>query len=292
MNCPNCGCEKSQKIKPYSGVHPIFQRMSLIECDKCSLVFSAPQPSDDELKQYYSSYWNGNVAISTASTRRYYFAQSVSRIHYLTEYIKKGSLSILDVGAGLGLFEKGLRHCELQNIYVAIEPDDQQFETLRAKLGIKNVFLHVNDLPKGSQFDLIVLAHVLEHVKDPHVFVDSLMPFLSPGGLLFVEVPNSDYRYKDNMESHLLFFNPKSLGDTLEQHGVVLDVSTVGKMARNLRIKDAMPQHGLLQFAKELVKNVIAFITPNLLGKDIFRYEMSQYGDDRQWLRAVLRKND
>lgn len=290
MNCPNCGSDENKKVKPYSGVHPVFQKMGLLECNECVLVFAAPQPTEDELKQYYSNYWDGSVAVSKPSTRRYYLAQSVSRVQYLSSYMKDGDLDVLDVGAGLGLFESGLNSCNIKSNYVAVEPDNQQFEKIRTRFGSDNVFLELRDVPNGRKFDLIVLSHVLEHVKNPHEFIDSLIPFLKANGLLFVEVPNRDYRYKDNVESHLLFFNPTSMTKTLEQHGEVLDVCTVGKIASSLRIKNTMPQHGFVQLSKEAVKYFIALATPNLLKKDISRYEMNQYGDDRQWLRAVVKK--
>ncbi len=264
-----------------------------MECRTCDLVFADPQPTEDELKQYYSSYWDGSVAVSTPSTRRYYLAQSVSRVRYLASYIQQGQpLDILDVGAGLGLFADGLRLCNVKGNYVAIEPDNEQYENLKARLGNENAYREINNIPEGRTFDMIVLAHVLEHMKNPHEFIDTLMPLLKPDGLLFVEVPNSDYRYKDDFESHLLFFNPASMRATLQRHGEVLDVCTVGKAASTLRIKNAKPQHGLIPFAKEVVKFFIAFVTPDMLNKNIERYEMNEYGNDRQWLRAIMKKKN
>ncbi|MBL8503347.1 MAG: hypothetical protein JNL78_07900, partial [Rhodocyclaceae bacterium] len=121
-----------------------------------------------------------------------------------------------------------------------------------------------------------------------HDFVDGLMQRLRPGGLLFVEVPHRDYRYKALFESHLLFFNANSLGDLLGRHGEVLDVCTVGKEADKLYVAHVHPKPDALRPLKELVKTCIALATPDFDEKQIARYGMSSYGGDRQWLRAVI----
>ena len=80
MNCPNCGHGEAAAVGPYIGSHEIFRRMSLACCVRCELVFAQPQPSPAELADYYDHYWDGEVAVSTPSTRRYYLAQSLSRV--------------------------------------------------------------------------------------------------------------------------------------------------------------------------------------------------------------------
>lgn len=293
MICPGCDSGLIEIIRPYGGKHPVFQRMSLLECGKCSLVFADPQPTPEELKQYYSSYWDGHVAVSTPSTRRYYLAQSVSRVNYLASYFKQDRpMDILDVGAGLGLFAEGLVLCNVKANYFAVEPDHKQFENLKSRLGENCAYRQIDDIPAGLTFDIIVLAHVLEHVRNPHKFIDSLLLFLNPNGLLFIEVPNRDYRYKDDFDSHLFFFNLQSMQAILQEHGEVLDVCTVGKVASTLKIKNTKPQHGLIAMAKEVLKSVIAVASLDMLNKHIERYDMNKYGDDRQWLRALLKKNN
>ena len=105
MNCPNCGHGEAAAVGPYIGSHEIFRRMSLACCVRCELVFAQPQPSPAELADYYDHYWDGEVAVSTPSTRRYYLAQSLSRVDYLKRFgVLESAPAVLDVGAGLGLF--------------------------------------------------------------------------------------------------------------------------------------------------------------------------------------------
>jgi 2-polyprenyl-3-methyl-5-hydroxy-6-metoxy-1,4-benzoquinol methylase len=40
------------------------------------------------------------------------------------------------------------------------------------------------------KFDAIMFSHVLEHVREPTKVIDRFLPFLKPGGLLLIAVPN------------------------------------------------------------------------------------------------------
>ena len=291
MNCPNCKQDRVEDVAPYRGVHEIFQRMRLGRCAGCGLVFAQPQPSAAELDTYYGHYWDGEVAVSTPSTRRYYLAQGLSRLQYLRKFVELGERpSVLDMGAGLGLFRDSMAQQGIAGDYAAVESDRSQFAALRARLGEGAAYADLAALPGDRRFDLIVLAHVLEHVADPHALVGALVARLRPGGTLFVEVPNGDHRYKANFESHLLFFDVGSLGALLKQHGELRDVASVGKPAAQLNIAQVYPDRGALRPLKEAVKSLLAAVTPDYSEREIARHAMGAYGGDRQWLRAVLRR--
>lgn len=291
MHCPNCHAEAISQLHSYKGSHPVFQKMFLEHCNQCDLVFAAPQPTMTELGQYYSCYWDGSAAISTAATRRYYLAQSISRVRYLSNVLTSGkAIDVLDVGAGVGLFDDALQFCGVSRNYMAVEPDNDQYEKLSSKFGRQNVAKDISEIPADRSFDLIVLSHVLEHMTDPHEFIGIVLQFLRADGVLFIEVPNEDYLYKTNFEPHLLFFNEISLSATLSNHGTVYNISSVGKERKNLQIANDKPSKGLLAFVKQLIKSVLVLVTPNIIENQIKNFELSSYGRDRQWLRAIVRK--
>ncbi|MBL8491154.1 MAG: class I SAM-dependent methyltransferase [Rhodocyclaceae bacterium] len=292
MPCPHCAGEAAEVLEPYLGTHAIFRRMGVARCAGCGLVYATPQPTAEELTEYYRHYWDGEVAVSTPSTRRYYLAQSASRVDYLRRHgFPAGPRpAVLDVGAGLGLFHDGLALRGITHDFHATETDGEQLAGLKGRFGDDHAATDISGLPAGATYDLLVLSHVLEHMADPHGFLAAILGRLNPGGLLLVEVPNGDYRYKNNFESHLLFFAPETLRALLARHGEVVDVSTVGAPAASLRITQVHPEQGLLRPLKELVKTVIATLTPAFTDAQIARYGMSDYGGDRQWLRALLRK--
>lgn len=61
------------------------------------------------------------------------------------------------------------------------------------------------DFPEGLQFQTILLAHVLEHVDDPHDLLKRALSFLAPSGVLIVSVPNANSLHRQiGVELNLL----------------------------------------------------------------------------------------
>jgi SAM-dependent methyltransferase len=75
-----------------------------------------------------------------------------------------------------------------------------------------------------GQFDIIFMAHVLEHFYDPNEALQHCNRLLKPNGLLAVEVPNilKPFRSLDHYffrYVHLSNFSPQTLRAMLEKHG-------------------------------------------------------------------------
>lgn len=91
-------------------------------------------------------------------------------------------------------------------------------------LAVRQEFFRADALDAGS-FDLVVLRHVLEHVPEPAAMIAGAARLLRPGGLLYVEVPNSlvslEQRiYPEFHVDHLSYFTPASLRSLLSRAGV------------------------------------------------------------------------
>ena len=81
--------------------------------------------------------------------------------------------------------------------------------------------------PPG-QFDMVTAFHVLEHVPDPVALVRRMLDWLSPGGLLIIEVPNAGGLGASvfgsawsglELPRHLSHFTPGSLARSVQQAG-------------------------------------------------------------------------
>lgn len=289
MPCPNCASPSSQLSTKYKGNHKTFSNLSLAECSECRLVFAEPPPLANELNQYYQDYWKGEVAIVSPSTKRYYLAQAISRIHYLKTLLDfSGNLKLLDIGAGPGLFLQALKHEGIQVNYSAVEPDVDQRKALTSNNSVSATYASIENIPSGDKFDLIILSHVLEHVTQPNQFIQSLTELLSAGGSLFIEVPNQDYLYKNCFEPHLLFFNVESLENCLKKHGQVSGLVSVGKPIQSIKVVQAHPSSNM-RHTKELIKGLLYFLTPNYYQREIEKHQMGLVGGNRQWLRVLLK---
>ena len=89
--------------------------------------------------------------------------------------------------------------------------------------------LGADPIPWDS-FDAIVMSHVVEHLVEPVKILRDVLAKLSPGGLLYVAVPNIESlqfrifgKYWDaiNPMVHMQYFNEKSLTRLLREAGFV-----------------------------------------------------------------------
>ena len=104
-----------------------------------------------------------------------------------------GPLSVLDLGAGDGAFSEPL--VDLLGRRVSLTLLDRSPAMLRAaevRLGPDCARIIVGDLallclPEGSQ-DIVIAAHLLEHLPDPGGALVRMQGLLKPGGLLILAV--------------------------------------------------------------------------------------------------------
>jgi len=81
-----------------------------------------------------------------------------------------------------------------------------------------------------NKFDVILMFHVLEHLPDPVASIQSCFNMLTPGGLLYIEVPNINdalltlydieaYHKFHFFKDHLHYFSRQSLETTIRLAG-------------------------------------------------------------------------
>jgi SAM-dependent methyltransferase len=96
----------------------------------------------------------------------------------------RGSNSILDFGAGDGMFARKFADsgCGID----CVEPDPN----LRSRLdGVaQNAFASIGDVP-DAHYDFTFTVNVIEHIAEPELVCSELLRVLRPGGRLFVFVP-------------------------------------------------------------------------------------------------------
>jgi len=117
-----------------------------------------------------------------------------NRVLDLLTYVKSRAISfhkVLDVGCGSGYFTmqliKLLQLDKKDVCGIDIYPEVEQFGK---KLDIKMKTARLKEYT-DSEFDLIVLSHVLEHEPDPKTMIKEVYKKLADGGILYLSLPNS-----------------------------------------------------------------------------------------------------
>ena len=133
----------------------------------------------------------------------------------------KESGSVLDVGCGYGAYLLPFKKAG-HSVY-GIELSQHRLEAAK-RLGVKTAMIGVEDLSEtsfGQKFDLVFSNHVLEHVHNPHVFLEKIGSILNPGGWFFVAVPNLENYFLPQdffFALHVHSFTNHSLAALLKAH--------------------------------------------------------------------------
>ena len=136
--------------------------------------------------------------------------------------------NVLDVGCGAGATGEELKKKYGTKNVTGLEINREQAE--KADRRIDQVIMTNADaevLPfHSSQFDLILMADILEHLIDPWITLARYREFLKPGGILLASIPNVQYwrtvlnlllgkwEYEDSGildRTHLRFFTKASI---------------------------------------------------------------------------------
>ena len=204
--CPVCRQSGTKVQGAYRGCHATFQGIHRQQCPNCGMVFAAPMPSEHALVEFNASYFDSAHGGHTMERTALAFFAGIARLRadHLSRYLAARSLSagrVLEVGPGPGHFARAWLERHAGSDYFALETDATCHASLRA-LGVR-----VLSGGGAEPVDLVVASHVLEHVSDPHGFLQAVTRDLRPGGALFIEVPCQDWRHKPLDEPHLLFFD-------------------------------------------------------------------------------------
>ena len=194
------------------------------QCQVCELVFVNPRPTLQSLGAFYAQY-------SQAVTE--YWAKKRVEPLKLECRVNADAFSVidrmlalrpapgrfLDVGAGEGW---GAAAAARRGLSVtALEVDDVCAAMIEAQPGVQCQRVLFEDFDASPQtFDYILMSHVLEHAHDPKLFVARAHRLLSPGGVLWISLPNLDGIYRRlwgmgdpwfSPPAHLNHFNRRSL---------------------------------------------------------------------------------
>jgi SAM-dependent methyltransferase len=183
--CPLCGCENCVVLQ--TGVRH-DSRIEVRRCPECELVFLWPQPSRENLDQYYRDVYREEDEHPTIRERFVgNLSEARTRVARL-QPILKPNMRLLEVGCGSGAFLGTVRPHVGYAAGVELDSIARQWIAEELRLPVAG---SIEELPDAEgSFDVVVLLHVLEHISRPVEFLGTLKGLLRPGGTLVVEVPN------------------------------------------------------------------------------------------------------
>jgi len=176
-------CKKERTRKLIQVRLPENKSSYIVECKFCKLRYLQPRPKNVE-KLYSNVYWelSDNKEKEINNKRFNYIIQQLEKYHKNLKKVK-----ILEIGIGDGTLMS-----MLPNRYekCGTELTKSQIKDLKKK-GIENVYEgEFENIKFKNKFDIILLVHVIEHLKNPREFVKSAKKNLEKKGLLIILTPN------------------------------------------------------------------------------------------------------
>ena len=231
--------------------------IELIHCQDCGFAYYSHRFSEEEGKKLYLGYRDETYQKQRQSHECWYSkeineligknkTELKNRHGNLISILKKNLdvsniSSVLDFGGDKGQFIPELSKSTKKYVY-----DISEIEPLDGVISLGSL-----DECRTHQYNLILCAHVLEHVSNPIEIVKQLKSLMNKGQYLYVELPFDSPFYKNKfsdlqfvfnryfswitlfkhflqarknanlhmMHEHINYFTPKSLKNILENEG-------------------------------------------------------------------------
>jgi SAM-dependent methyltransferase len=320
--CIVCQSDRLRRRFDYTVTHdpsrPLFGGHAVAECDGCGLLQIDSIPEQTRLDSYYRDTYRSGGAWSSTDLSTFPFDNTwyLSRGRSLRLFVDElaalpsgGHPRLLDIGAGFGHVLHAFRESHPEVELTAAEPDPHCAPFLQ-RCGAEFVQTQgdstrdIEALGRRGPFDLLLLTHVLEHLRDPVGSLRSLARLLGSAGVLALEVPNCPARYHRQWAHvpHLSFFDLASLRRCIEAAGgSVVAIRTCGpRYEHGERLRQMLPPLArqaigrTLRAARRAAGRGARAAVPagdfrrdvNMLPEPAF----GEYGgEDRFWLRALVR---
>jgi 2-polyprenyl-3-methyl-5-hydroxy-6-metoxy-1,4-benzoquinol methylase len=225
MKNTQCYLCKSKDLSYVDGQVRDMLELKILKCNKCGLVF---MESFDHISDTFyedSSMINKDPGTILDVHLKENEIDNARRAEFMKPFIK--GKSVLDFGCGNGGFLRDIK--ALCKDCAGLEKDANYFHSFKENKGIK-LYKDMSEIK--TKFDYITLFHVLEHIKDPKKTLKDLSKVLAPGGVIVVEVPNSNDAllslYKSKAFSKFTYWSP---------HLFLFDNNTLAKLAQDAGFK-------------------------------------------------------
>jgi SAM-dependent methyltransferase len=183
-------------------------------CANCEAGTTWPRPTDTQVSEYNVAAYPVEERVALYSRRAVEFD---ARADQLIEYLPAKPGSILDFGCNVGFFLGRARTRGIQRV-AGVEINDSCREWAASALHL-DVRRDLNEFG-DERFDVITFQDTLEHLTDPLGMLRTCAGHLTPGGVIFLQLPNRlsrmarDAGRRWNWYSapdHLMHMSPRSV---------------------------------------------------------------------------------
>ena len=225
-SCPVCRRDQWRKLFRLAG-------FDHYRCRQCGFIFVNPRLNDEGAQLYYNSdaYKHFFDFCEKPMNDRYgKWSRTLGNdLQKLADYLQqlRPQGRMLDVGCGMGVLLATMPAKDYDR--VGVEQNANTSEYAQQRYGLRVVSDTTELQGERGSFDLVTAVEVIEHVSDPHAFIQELTTFMKPDGILLLTTPNIDcwdYRlYRSRCfhfcaPSHVNFFSVPTLSQLAARSGL------------------------------------------------------------------------
>ena len=202
----------------------------------------------------------------------YAYANRRKHILELIQKVAQPGAKILDIAAAQGNFSLSLAELGFEVTWNDLREELIDYVKLKWESGIVNYAPgNAFDLNFDTQFDVVLIAEVIEHVAHPDRFLKKVSQMLKPGGHIVLSTPNGEYfrnqlprfsdcldpsqfesvQFQPNSDGHIFLLHLDELEKIADQSGLVIQEV---RLATNPLTNGHIKLHYILhKLPKELV---------------------------------------
>jgi SAM-dependent methyltransferase len=229
--CDVCGAESTADLYDQRFVRfddaSGLDGYTVVACERCGFMYADGLPGQDVFDRYYrdlSKYESHDTEGDIVPWKAVIHHAIVADI---AERLPDRKIRILDVGSSSGHLISLFRNAGYRDA-IGFDPSPRCRELARELYGVEVINTSISQMAFGGErFDLILMASVLEHLRDLERTLGELRGLLREGGALWVEVPDAA-RFADFASSpfqqfsleHINFFTTGTLERLMQRAGL------------------------------------------------------------------------
>jgi 2-polyprenyl-3-methyl-5-hydroxy-6-metoxy-1,4-benzoquinol methylase len=271
MICHVCGYSQAPVVEfntrlVSSDIAVTEDSVNFLHCPVCRTLQKAVTTTwEKQTREIYANYQDDAIMSQPIAAR---CKQLINLLRNVPEH---GVL--IDVGCGPGHFLEYFHSVRPQWKLFGVEASDRWRRKVAAIPGVEAFYAN-GTLPVHTGADVIVLSHILEHIPDPHAFLNNIVSRLFSDGCLLVAVPN----YRQNaadlvVADHCTHFDLASFTRLVSVAGLKIDRLEVGKEIMAQLSVDKLSAFELLEITR---KEAIAFKPHGIMGSSIAALWLAQ----------------
>lgn len=211
MKCVVCGGTKFQILFPHKNGH-------VGKCESCELAQVVPMPTKADIaKLYHEDFDHFTPYLEQIEVHRAYFRRVLRDVIPADDNRR---LRLLDIGCALGVLLEEAKKVGFMVQGIDISKDAVKY--------CKKKGLEVSQKWPKKQFDIVTAFQIIEHERDPLVFMKRVHTLLNKGGLVVLATPDSGGMWRKIMgkrwvgfthPEHVVLLNFNSMRVLLEKAG-------------------------------------------------------------------------